>query len=331
MFDIVCIFSTGGVILWMKAFYKVGVEVINSLVKDVLIQEKASLQYYRHNNCIVKWKISELGFVFAVAYQEILNLLNVDDFLDMLVRDFTTKIAHSLIFQNGIYTIIPTYEEYFRPLMLQWEKKFKEETNIMRKEFKDTPKGKEITESKTQSMISKSEVTKKEMLEKKFQKHQKSQVKPKSTKSPKKEKTEWDTVDKVSSKDFSKIDHSQSKERSLEELRETYLSGSDKVEGFISDEEKDEEVEGGFLSSLTNKIKSITGNKILTDDDIESVFKSLITQLQSKNVAHDVIMSITTSLKNSLLSQKTASFTSVKTTVRDAVKSAMSRILTPKQ
>jgi signal recognition particle receptor subunit alpha len=342
MFDIVCVFSTGGVILWLKAFSNISIEIINTLVKDVLIQEKTSLQLYRHGTCIIKWRLApELGLVFAIIYQEILNLLNVDDFLDMLVKDFTARVAKNMVMNNGLYENVISYEEYFKPLMQQWERKFKEETNIMQKEFKDTAKGKKILDLKAQSMIGSTEKTKREILEKMFNKNKnKSQINSnkspenndKDKKSPKKELTEWDHKDKVSSKDIMKIDHSvENKGKSIEELKDIYLNGPEKVEGFISDDEEDDKAqEGGFFSSLSNKIKTITGNKILTNEDIDPVFKSIIELLQSKNVAHDVIMSITSSLRNSLLSQKTASFTSVKTTVKNEVRASLSRIITPK-
>ena len=55
MLDLICIFSTGGAVLWWKAFCEVRTEFISQFIKDVLIEEKTGLQQYSRDECIVKW------------------------------------------------------------------------------------------------------------------------------------------------------------------------------------------------------------------------------------------------------------------------------------
>ena len=44
MFDYVCIFTTGGVLLWSKAFYgaNFNIELINILIKSMLLENTSS-------------------------------------------------------------------------------------------------------------------------------------------------------------------------------------------------------------------------------------------------------------------------------------------------
>ncbi len=42
MFDLICIFTTGGAVLWMKAFCEIRYDIISAFIKDILIEEKTS-------------------------------------------------------------------------------------------------------------------------------------------------------------------------------------------------------------------------------------------------------------------------------------------------
>ena len=46
MFDFVCIFTTGGVLLWNKAFYTdcLNVDLVNDFIKSVLIDDGSRMQ-----------------------------------------------------------------------------------------------------------------------------------------------------------------------------------------------------------------------------------------------------------------------------------------------
>lgn len=69
MFDLICVFTTGGVVLWFKAFCEIGLGEINSFVKDILINQKISLLQYLNKNRLYKWRIvKEFNLVFAVFF-----------------------------------------------------------------------------------------------------------------------------------------------------------------------------------------------------------------------------------------------------------------------
>lgn len=42
MFDFVCIFTTGGAVLWFKAFCDLKFDVMNIFIKNILIEEKTA-------------------------------------------------------------------------------------------------------------------------------------------------------------------------------------------------------------------------------------------------------------------------------------------------
>ena len=84
MIDYACIFTTGGMVLWCKAFCETSykLDIVNTFMQNVLMNDKPgsktalskSHQYNFHDN-VLKWKImiqQDLKIVFAIVYKEIL-------------------------------------------------------------------------------------------------------------------------------------------------------------------------------------------------------------------------------------------------------------------
>jgi len=98
MFDFVCIFTTGGVLLWNKAFYAdcFNIELINIFIKSVLLDDGARVQTRRqfiHSEYMLKWQVvNDLKLVFLVVYKEILQLAYVEQFLELLSKAFIGSI-----------------------------------------------------------------------------------------------------------------------------------------------------------------------------------------------------------------------------------------------
>jgi len=63
---------------------------------------------------------------------------------------------------------------------------------------------------------------------------------------------------------------------------------------FSSDDDDDDKEEskqtkkGGLFSRLTSAVKNVTGNKVLTHEDLEPVMKEFREGLMAKNVAEEV-------------------------------------------
>jgi len=73
MFDFVCIFTTGGVVLWCKAFVDMKLDLLNLFIKSILLEEKTSKTQFNFADYVLKWKVqNDLKLVFAIIYKEIL-------------------------------------------------------------------------------------------------------------------------------------------------------------------------------------------------------------------------------------------------------------------
>lgn len=151
MIDYACIFTTGGAVLWSKAFcdtqYKL--DVVNLFVKNVLLDEKTALQgagggpsaassvqrqtSYSFQDNVLRWKImleSEFKIVFAIVYKQILHLTMIDDLLEKLIYDFQNKVWPKLVRQQGVIMTLPQqYEQRFSQIMIQWEKQKQEQAD----------------------------------------------------------------------------------------------------------------------------------------------------------------------------------------------------------
>lgn len=57
MFDFVCIFTTGGVVLWFKAFCEMKLDILNNFIKNILLEEKTGQAQYNFAEYVLKWKV----------------------------------------------------------------------------------------------------------------------------------------------------------------------------------------------------------------------------------------------------------------------------------
>lgn len=60
MFDYVCIFTTGGAILWYRAFcgsQEGMLEPLNNFIKSILLEEKSTKTQFNVGDCVLKWKV----------------------------------------------------------------------------------------------------------------------------------------------------------------------------------------------------------------------------------------------------------------------------------
>jgi signal recognition particle receptor subunit alpha len=112
MIDYACIFTTGGVVLWCKAFCDsnlLKLDIVNLFIKNVLLDDKmGSRSSYGVQDNILRWKMhSELKIVFAIVYKEILQLTMIDEFLDMIKYDFINKVWPKLLIEGDVIKTLP--------------------------------------------------------------------------------------------------------------------------------------------------------------------------------------------------------------------------------
>ena len=107
MFDFFCVFTTGGVVLWAKVMADAVAryEVLNALVKNILLEEKSTKSSHIHNSYTIKWKFAnDLGLVFAVVYRDILQIARVEDLLSLMFKEFVKVMPEC---DDGIYRGLP--------------------------------------------------------------------------------------------------------------------------------------------------------------------------------------------------------------------------------
>ena len=129
MFEYVCIFTTGGVVLWYKAFCELKqFELLNMFIKNILLEDKQGVKtQFNFHDCVLKWRVqNDMNLVFAIIYKEILQLAFVEDLLDMIRYEFVTKIYPTLPVQGQVYMGLPGFDQNFTAIMSHWEQKSKQ-------------------------------------------------------------------------------------------------------------------------------------------------------------------------------------------------------------
>ncbi|KAF2257188.1 P-loop containing nucleoside triphosphate hydrolase protein [Trematosphaeria pertusa] len=91
MLDTFEILTTSGVVLWSRTYVPVGANIINSLIRDVFIEERIQPQSedagskptYRKEGYTLKWTAAkDLGLIFVAVYQSLVHLTWIDRLLD---------------------------------------------------------------------------------------------------------------------------------------------------------------------------------------------------------------------------------------------------------
>ena len=123
-----------------------------------------------------------------------------------------------------------------------------------------------------------------------------------------------------------------------------FLEFSEVLSTFIDDDDEDssDDDDGngiseikpkskGLFSRLTDSFKTITGNKVITNEDVESLLVKFKEDLMNKNVGEEISQRLCDSIRTSLIDKKTQAFTSLKRTVKNSLEEALTKILTPKK
>jgi signal recognition particle GTPase len=90
-----------------------------------------------------------------------------------------------------------------------------------------------------------------------------------------------------------------------------------------------EDSENSWGGSLKGMFQQVTGQKVLSKQDLEPPIQEIHKLLESKNVATDIAQQICQNVEQSLLSKKLNSMYRVKTAVRQALEKAINKLLLP--
>lgn len=121
----------------------------------------------------------------------------------------------------------------------------------------------------------------------------------------------------------------------LREARAAYLPANDEVPSWLQEESNWDDTESAETASNTsgwsfkNLVDRVSGNKVLTDQDLTPPLEEMERMLVSKNVAQDIAHDICNDVKANLSGRRMHSFSRVRSMVRTSLENAVAKILSP--
>jgi signal recognition particle receptor subunit alpha len=136
---------------------------------------------------------------------------------------------------------------------------------------------------------------------------------------------------KISKTAAAALDHSGAAgnaDNAMDEARRAFLPDDDA--GASDDEDDDDEDSEAPIKSswFGNLMGTLTGNRIITKDDVEKPLAALRSDLEGNNVASDIAASICGSVSTSLVGRNIVGY-SIPTMIKSALAQAIERVLTP--
>lgn len=131
MLDTFEIVTTSGVVLWSRTYVPVGANVINSLIRDVFIEERVQPQAedaganptYRKDQYTLKWTTAkDLGLIFVAVYQSLVHLTWIDKLLDNVRALFTGLYGEQLKKKESTVVDCQKFGPYFERQIQELEK-----------------------------------------------------------------------------------------------------------------------------------------------------------------------------------------------------------------
>ncbi|CAJ1957228.1 unnamed protein product [Cylindrotheca closterium] len=95
------------------------------------------------------------------------------------------------------------------------------------------------------------------------------------------------------------------------------------------DDDADDESENSWGGSLKGLFQQVTGQKVLSKQDLQAPIQEIQKMLTSKNVASDIAEQVCQSMEDSLVGKKLNSMYRVKTAVRQALEKSINKLLLP--
>lgn len=328
---------------------------VDSLVQNILIEEKAGESLYQYENYTMKWTLAnELDLVFVACYLNITQMLYLEDLLEAVKKEF----CHS--FKKQVRAFAPTaefaqFDGKYEKLLTKFESRSFIKPSAPRTNAKEKPTGKtnkaagksgDCEEGSTEGSSNTSDTAvdyaaniarlknrsgKPGPSRRKGGKDTAAQDDPSPPKPKgKKQARKWGNTDltqeDINECDFGDEEHDED-DGSL--TREQF--GAAPTDDDYMDESSSDEEEEGSTGGIFGFFQKIAGNKVLQEEDVKDVITEFRESLMSKNVAADIADKLCQSVVTNLVGKKLASFTTIKSTVKQCIEEALTKILTPKK
>jgi hypothetical protein len=316
MLESLTVISKGGLILFQHYQQSENNEdetndQINNLIATILLDPTKSSQV-RHisDGTVAEWKDSTNDFFVVILYPEVVLRSSKSVAWLSVLMDSVLKEYAIFSDANDGSNSVPDTSLFTKTFQLLWKQALKEKDSA--------------SSSQQDAMGTSTEPQ---------QQRRNLQVAAKG-----KEKRHWGeakvTKQAMADLDFSKESaDGEDDTRALLEARAAYLPSSEEMlEWDTQEEDLDDGAEGGdtgWGSSLKGLMDQMSGNKVLTDKDLDKPLQNMQRQLTSKNVANDIADEICTNVRAKLVGKKMQSFSRVKTAVRQALEVAVTKVLAP--
>ncbi|CCI44059.1 unnamed protein product [Albugo candida] len=366
MIDHFVVFSKSGLVLWSQAICKLNNDPIQALIHQVLMQDRSGDKKFFFDSYCMQWTFeNKLELVFVVVYQKILQLMYIEDLLERVKKDFVSQFRMEIMGQVSVkfdrqFSIVmkETEYKYSQKMARKGPRTFESSRKSTNSYGRKAQKKKDTSQEESADKEAAVDDADKAGAERENASSggrkmrtgpgrkgsKKKTTEKKESLNSSKKMTKWEDG-KLSKNEISRLDHSKQasaaeEEAQLCELRKAYIgseSGSDNddiISGASSSEAEESEKEGSWSfgnTKVRNFLSSITGNKILTEEDLEPALNEMRQILIGKNVASEVADELCDSVQSNVVGKRLDSFTRVSTVVRGALEAALLRILTPKK
>ncbi|KAJ1459996.1 SRP54-type protein [Pelagophyceae sp. CCMP2097] len=360
--DYAVIFDRGGRVHWSRALGKVRGDPVSALISNVLLEEKGGVdQSATIDSYACHWRpVNEADALIVVVSQKSLALDFVPELLESMKAAFSAQFKG--VFLASAYDATFTSIEAALDGKLRLRAKAAMRAAPVEKAKAAAPKAAPAAVADDDDGPAESvEESVEDKLKKRgaLAKGRKVPGKASSAPLPKaaaeagKKKTVWaDSTKKLSAKEAACLDRSADKDvdpdeaRSAAEMKARMPERGEAAawdvedELAIDDDEDDDYVVETIEDASSKKswfakgvglMGSITGETILTAEQIAPIMDTLRQRLEEKNVAVEIAADICASVTSSIVGKKVARFGRAKTLIRDALKDAVARVLTPRK
>jgi signal recognition particle receptor subunit alpha len=311
MIESLTVISKGGLILYQHSLdvrsEEEANEKLDHLIASVMLDptKSSSTTRFIHQGTVAEWKDAKDFFVAAHYPEIVLRTSKSVRWIDILLENVVKEYS---IFDSalGDEVIVPDSTLFDKTFQIVWNQALKQKDSVM-------------------------------MTLDPESRNNETPVKRTTTTSKGKEHRHWGeaavTKEAMAELDFSKEGDGEADDaRALRESRAAYLPSSDETPAWEEDEKLDDDAVGGdsgWGNSLKGLLDQMSGNKILTDADLDAPLKDLQQELTTKNVANEIAAEICKSVRSKLVGKRMQSFARVKTAVRQALESIITKILAP--
>ncbi|KAJ9085994.1 hypothetical protein DSO57_1008782 [Entomophthora muscae] len=352
MLDLFTVFSKGGVVLYSKSSISMRPSAVDGLVANYFVEARLGETTALIGNQKFHWTFSnELDLVFVVVYQKILQLNYVEELLtrlrDLFCSLYRTQIAEYFSIDNkleqtscglNIFDFDGKYESTLKAIETKYSAQSKskgprrfEETKKYQNSLEAAKKtlempGSSLEESAGESTLKGSKGKSKGKGKSKASKDEKPE-----SKDEKKKGRVWEG--KVTSSKLKALDYSDVTEDDDTSLLETLVNEDEK--GVFNDDGLYEvkDIEGSTEKTKPSRfmglLNSLTGQHVISAEELDPVLASMKEHLVNKNVANDIAAHLCDSVKTTIVGKKLGSFQSLSSAVSDSLRDSITRILTP--